>query len=58
MLIIQLLALLVVCGIVWFFVKPYIAPPFDVIITVVVVLVFCAWLLSAVGLIAIPHGLR
>ncbi len=54
MMLIQVLVVLIVCGIVWYFLKPYIAPPFDIIITLVVILFFCFWLLSAVGLIPLP----
>lgn len=48
--IITLLIVVVVLGIAWYFIRPYVAPPFDKIVYVVAALVVCLWLLSLVGL--------
>lgn len=50
----QLIVVILVCGIVWQFLLPYVAEPFKTILIVLVVLVFCLWLLSAVGLFTLP----
>lgn len=49
----QLIVLIVVVGVVLYVVNAYVpmAPPWKNILNVVVVLVFCLWLLSAVGLL-------
>lgn len=50
---IQLLVFVVICGVCWYFLGPYVASPFREILIVVVVLVFCLWLL---GLFGFPVG--
>lgn len=50
MLVVQVIVLLVVLGIAWYFLAPYVAEPFKTIVIVLTVLVFCLWLLSAVGI--------
>jgi len=52
------LIFLVVVGIAWHFLKPYVAPPFDKIIMVVVILFFCLWLLALFGIVDPPQGMR
>jgi len=52
---ITILIVLVVIGIAWFFLGPYVADPFKTIIIVLVILFFCLWLLSLVGVVpALP----
>ena len=57
---IQFIVLLVVCGVVWYFLQDKIAEPFRQIIVVVVVLFFCLWLLCLFGIycppFSLPHG--
>lgn len=50
MLIVQIIAVLVVCGLAWYFLQPYVAEPFKTIAVVIIVLAVCLWLLSLVGL--------
>ena len=51
----SLLIVLVVLGIARYFLEPYVKDPFRTILVVVVVLLFCVWLLSFAG---IGPGLR
>ncbi len=48
---VQVVVVLIVLGIVWYFLSPYIADPFKSFIVVIVVLMFCLWLLRAFGII-------
>jgi len=48
---IQLVVVLVVLGIMWYFLSGYIAEPFKTIIMVVIILGFCLWLLRAFAII-------
>lgn len=47
----QLIVVLVVCGLAWYFLQPYVAEPFKSIVVVIVVLLICLWLLSLVGVV-------
>ncbi len=51
---ISILIVLVVLGIVWMLIGPYVAEPFRTVIVVVVLLCFCVWLLGLVG-VNVPH---
>ena len=51
----SILIVLVVLGIAWYFLGPYVGEPFRTIIIVVVILIFCIWLL---GLAGIGPGIR
>ncbi len=46
MIFIQIIVILVVLGIVWYFLSPYIGEPFRTMVIVVAVLAFCLWLLK------------
>lgn len=48
---IQIVVVLIVLGIVWYFLSPYVAQPFQTMIVVIVVLLFCLWLLRSFGII-------
>jgi len=48
---IQVVVVLIVLGIVWYFLGGYIAEPFRTMVIVVAVLIFCLWLLRAFGII-------
>lgn len=48
---VQIVVVLVVLGIVWYFLKPYIAEPFGTIATVIIILAVCIWLLRVAGVI-------
>lgn len=52
--IIELIVLLVVLAVVWYFVKAYLIPklpaPFGDIVTIVLVIVFCLFLLDLIGI--------
>ena len=51
---IQLLVLVLVMGIVWYFLSPYVAEPFKTILVVLAILIFCLYLLGWAGLINVP----
>jgi len=48
---ITILLALVIVGIAWYFLQPYIGEPFRTMIIVIVILLFCIWLLSLIGVI-------
>ena len=48
---VQIIVVLVVLGIVWYFIGPKVAEPFHSFVVVIAVLVFCLWLLRAFGII-------
>jgi len=48
---IQLIVVLIVLGIIWYFLAQYIAEPFKTILMVVIILAFCIWLLEIAGLL-------
>lgn len=51
MIFIQIIILLIVLGIIWKFLLPYIADPFQAIIQVLIILGFCVWLLDKFDII-------
>lgn len=48
---VQVLVVLIVLGIAWYFLSPYIAEPFRTMVIVIAVLLFCIWLLRAFGVL-------
>jgi len=54
MALVPLLVFIVVCGIAWHFLAPYIGSPFREICVVIFVLVFCLWLLNIFGILSVP----
>ena len=53
---VQILVMLVVLGIAWYFLQAYIAEPFRKIILVIAVLFFSLWLLSVFGILNVPFS--
>lgn len=45
----SILPLLIILGIAWYFLRGYIAEPFQTMIIVIIVIVFVLWLLRAAG---------
>jgi hypothetical protein len=56
--IISIIVILVVLGIAFYFLSPYIAEPFRTIIIVLVILAVCIWLLMAFGIWSPKLGLN
>lgn len=54
MIFVQAVVILVVLGIMWYFLEPYIKTPFKEMAIVIAILGFCLWLLDAFGIIHIP----
>lgn len=54
MIFVQVVVLLVVLGIAWYFLEPYVKSPFREMAIVLAVLGFCLWLLNAFNIIHIP----
>lgn len=46
---------LIIVGIAWYFLKPYVAEPFGTMVVVLLVLFFVLWLLSTFGLLQVPR---
>ena len=57
MIFVQIVVLLVVIGVAWYFLEPYVKSPFREMIIVVAVLGFCIWLLNVFGIVHFPEGL-
>lgn len=58
MIFIQVIVLLIVLGIAWKFISPYVDEPFRSIVIVLSILAFCLWLLDAFGIFHLPTLLR